>query len=144
MDSIGGAGTGARTLEEMNLHMSAMGKAFLSPPEAVASAVLKSIKRDKAEIVIMPGPGRLMKALLDLFPGMGQMMNQMGGVTPLSLGTMRFLPEDYRVEMAEVNGQAAVIIRTDGQTLLVLTTEVEAEQIQAIRLIANPEKLARM
>jgi len=55
----------------------------LSPPEAVASAVLKSIKRDKAEIVIMPGPGRLMKALLDLFPGMGQMMNRMGGVTPL-------------------------------------------------------------
>ncbi len=80
---IGGAGTGARTLEEMNLHMSAMGKAFLSPPEAVASAVLKSIRRDKAEMVIMPGPGRLMKALLDLFPGMGQMMNQMGGVTPL-------------------------------------------------------------
>ncbi|HEX9133496.1 MAG TPA: SDR family oxidoreductase [Ktedonobacteraceae bacterium] len=80
---IGGAGTGARTLEEMNLHMSAMSKASLSTPEAVASAVLKSIKRDKAEMVIMPGPGRLMKALLDLFPGMGQMMNQMGGVTPL-------------------------------------------------------------
>jgi short-subunit dehydrogenase len=80
---IGGAGTGARTLEEMNLHMSAMSKASLSTPEAVASAVLKSIRRDKAEMVIMPGPGRLMKALLDLFPGMGQMMNQMGGVTPL-------------------------------------------------------------
>lgn len=80
---IGGAGTGARTLEEMNLQMSAMSKASLSSPEAVASAVLKSIKRDKAEMVIMPGPGRLMKALLDLFPGMGQMMNQMGGVTPL-------------------------------------------------------------
>jgi len=80
---IGGAGTGARTLEEMNLHMSAMSKASLSSPEAVASAVLKSIKHDKAEMVIMPGPGRLMKALLDLFPGMGQMMNRMGGVTPL-------------------------------------------------------------
>jgi short-subunit dehydrogenase len=80
---IGGAGTGARTMEEMNLPVSAMSKASMSPPEAVASAVLKSIKRDKAEIVVMPGPGRLMKALLDLFPGMGQMMNQMGGVTPL-------------------------------------------------------------
>src|SRR6266516_8148831 len=83
LGSIGGAGTGARTLEEMNIHISAMGKAFLSPPEAVARAVVQSIRRDKAEIVIMPGPGRLMKALLDLFPGMGQMMNQMGGVTPL-------------------------------------------------------------
>jgi hypothetical protein len=55
----------------------------LSPPEAVARAVVKVISRDKAEIVIMPGPGRLMKALLDLFPGMGPIMNQMGGVTPL-------------------------------------------------------------
>src|SRR6266516_8060685 len=77
LGSIGGPGTGARTMEEMNLHMSAMGKAFLSPPEAVARAVVKSIRRDKAEIVIMPGPGRLMRALMDLLPGMGAMMGQM-------------------------------------------------------------------
>jgi len=77
LGSIGGAGTGARTMEEMNLHLSAMDKAFLSPPEAVAQAVLKSIRRDKAEIVIMPGPGRLLRALMDLFPGMGSMMGQM-------------------------------------------------------------------
>src|SRR5437588_4054664 len=77
---IGGAGTGARTMEEMNLHMSAMDKAFLSPPEAVAQAVLKSIRRDKAEIVIMPGPGRLLRALMDLFPGTGSMMGQMGAL----------------------------------------------------------------
>lgn len=83
LGSIGGAGTTARTLEETNLHMSAMGKAFLSPPEAVARAVVKSIRRNKAEIVVMPGPGRLMRAQMDLFPGMGPMMNQMGGVTPL-------------------------------------------------------------
>jgi short-subunit dehydrogenase len=56
------AGTGARTMEEMNLPMSALGIAFMSPPEAVAQAVLKSIRRDKAELVIMPGPGRLMRA----------------------------------------------------------------------------------
>ncbi len=78
LGSIGGAGTGARTMEEMNLHLSAMDKAFLSPPEAVAQAVLKSIRRDTAEIVIMPGPGRLLRALMDLFPGMGSMMGQMG------------------------------------------------------------------
>jgi short-subunit dehydrogenase len=83
LGGIGGVGMAARMLEEMNLHMSAMGKAFLSPPEAVARAVLKSIRRDKAEIVIMPGPGRLMKALLDLFPGMGPLMNRVGGFTSL-------------------------------------------------------------
>lgn len=83
LGSIGGAGTTARTLEETGLHMPAMGKAFLSPPEAVAKAVVKGIRRDKAEIVIMPGPGRLMKIQMDIFPGMGPMMNQIGGVTPL-------------------------------------------------------------
>jgi short-subunit dehydrogenase len=75
------AGTGARTMEEMNLHMPAMGKAFMSPPEAVAQAVLKSIRRDKAELVIMPGPGRLMRALMTLFPGIGPAMNQITGST---------------------------------------------------------------
>jgi RNA polymerase sigma-70 factor, ECF subfamily len=65
-------------------------------------------------------------------------------VARFSLGTVRFLPEDYRVELAEVNGQAAVIIRTSGQALFVLSIEVEAERIQAIRIIANPEKLARI
>ena len=65
-------------------------------------------------------------------------------VARFSLGTVRFLPEDNRVELAEVNGQPAVIIRTGGRALLVLTLEVEAEHIQAIRLIANPEKLARV
>jgi RNA polymerase sigma-70 factor, ECF subfamily len=65
-------------------------------------------------------------------------------VARFSLGTVRFLPEDYLMEMAEVNGLPAVIIRTGGRALLVLTIEVEAEHIQAIRLIANPEKLARV
>lgn len=77
LGSIGGAGVGARTLAEMHMDVSAMSKAFMSPPEAVARAVVKCIKRDQAEIVVMPGPGRLMRALMDLFPGMGLMMGQM-------------------------------------------------------------------
>ena len=81
LGSIGGAGTTARTLQEMNLQMPAMGKAFMSPAEAVAKAVVKVLRSDKAELVIMPGPGRLMKAQMDLFPGMGPMMNRRSGVT---------------------------------------------------------------
>ena len=65
-------------------------------------------------------------------------------VARFSLGTVRFLPEDYQMEIAEVNGQAAVIIRTGSQALFVLSIEVEAERIQAIRIIANPDKLARV
>jgi RNA polymerase sigma-70 factor, ECF subfamily len=65
-------------------------------------------------------------------------------VARFSIGTKRFLPEDYRVEMAEVNGQLALIFRTGDQAWLVLNIEVEEGHIQAIRLIANPEKLARI
>jgi RNA polymerase sigma-70 factor (ECF subfamily) len=65
-------------------------------------------------------------------------------VARFSLGTKRFWPENARVELAEVNGQAAMIIRTGGQVFSVLTIDVEQGQIQAIRIIANPEKLARV
>ena len=65
-------------------------------------------------------------------------------VARFSLGTRRFWPEGYQVEIAEVNGQAALIIRADGQVFSVLTIDVEQGQIQAIRIIANPEKLTRV
>lgn len=65
-------------------------------------------------------------------------------VARFSLGTKRFWPENARVELEEVNGQPAVIIRVGGQAFSVLTIDVEQGQIQAIRVIANPENLARV
>src|SRR3989441_1954462 len=65
-------------------------------------------------------------------------------VARFSLGTKRFWPENSRVELEEVNGQAALIIRAGEKAFAVLTIEVEQGQIQAIRIIANPEKLARV
>src|SRR2546430_2788012 len=65
-------------------------------------------------------------------------------VARFSLGTKRFWPENSRVELEEVNGQAALIVRAGGQVFSVLTIDVEQGQIQAIRIIANPEKLARV
>src|SRR5947209_1134809 len=65
-------------------------------------------------------------------------------VARFSLGTKRFWPENARVELGEVNGQAALIIRAGGQVFSVLTIDVEEGRIQAIRIIANPEKLARV
>ncbi len=65
-------------------------------------------------------------------------------VARFSLGTKRFWPENSRVELEEVNGQAALIIRTGEKAFAVLSIEVEQGQIQAIRIIANPEKLARV
>lgn len=65
-------------------------------------------------------------------------------VVRFSLGTKRFWPENARVELEEINGQTALIIRADGQVFSVLTMDVEQGRIQTIRIIANPEKLARV
>ncbi len=65
-------------------------------------------------------------------------------VARFSLGTRRFLPEGARVKLAEVNGQLALIFRAGDRAYLVLAIEVEAQRIQTIRIIANPEKLARV
>ena len=65
-------------------------------------------------------------------------------VARFSLGTRRFLPEGARVELAEVNGQPALIFRAGDRAFLVLTIEVEAQRIQTVRVMVNPEKLARV
>jgi RNA polymerase sigma-70 factor (ECF subfamily) len=54
------------------------------------------------------------------------------------------LPADSHVELAEVNGQPALITRSGDRAFAVLTIDVEAEQIKAIRFVANPEKLAHV
>jgi RNA polymerase sigma-70 factor (ECF subfamily) len=66
-------------------------------------------------------------------------------VARFSLGaTRRFLPEGYRPELDEVNGQPALVIRASARAFLVLAIEVQAQQIRAVRIIANPEKLAHV
>ncbi len=66
-------------------------------------------------------------------------------VARFSLGTRRFWPENAHVECEEINGQAALVIRTDeGQVFSVLTMDVEQGRIQVIRVMANPDKLARL
>jgi RNA polymerase sigma-70 factor (ECF subfamily) len=65
-------------------------------------------------------------------------------VARFSLGTKRFWPENARIESGEVNGQAALIIRTGEKAFAVFTIDVEQGRIQAIRIIANPDKLARV
>jgi RNA polymerase sigma-70 factor (ECF subfamily) len=57
----------------------------------------------------------------------------------------RFVPPaDAHVEMAVVNGETALVIRVGAQAVFVLSIEVEQGRIQAIRIMANPEKLTRV
>src|SRR5437660_759541 len=68
---IRGAGQSRRMADEAGLGV----PTFSVPADAVAGAVVSAIRRDLAEVVVMPGPGRLMKAVMDLFPGFGPWMN---------------------------------------------------------------------
>jgi RNA polymerase sigma-70 factor (ECF subfamily) len=65
-------------------------------------------------------------------------------VARFALGTRRFLPEGALVELAAVNGQLALIFRAGDRAYLVLAIEVGAQRIQTIRIVVNPEKLARV
>lgn len=73
-------GIGQRTLDETGLEART---AFMVGPEKVAGAVVRAIEKDKAEIVVMPGPGRLLKAAMDYFPGFGPVMNRISGAEQL-------------------------------------------------------------
>ena len=76
LGAVKDAGVGARTIDEVGLKVNT---AFASKPEKVAAATLKAIDKRKVEIVVNPGPGRFMKALLDYFPGMGPTLNRASG-----------------------------------------------------------------
>ncbi|HEX6349347.1 MAG TPA: SDR family NAD(P)-dependent oxidoreductase [Candidatus Dormibacteraeota bacterium] len=91
LGAIRDAGQGQRTSDEMGLQMPRLGT---SPAHEVGAAVLTAIARDRAEIVVMPGPGRVLKAALDLSPALGERMNRMAGAD----ATMRRVIEFRRAQ----------------------------------------------
>jgi short-subunit dehydrogenase len=88
---VGEAGVGARTADEVGMKL----PPFLVPPARVGKAAARAIAKDKAEIAVLPGPGKLLRALMDRFPGMGPAMNRAAGVNQ----TMRRVA-DFREQQA--------------------------------------------
>src|SRR5258708_1490082 len=139
-----------RSFSRAKLHLAAHRPRFPASPEthrqlltaysqAVQNGEMTALKDQLAEEVTLwaDGGGKVKQAALRPISGRD-------AVARFSLGTKRFWPENARVELAEVNGQAALIIHAGDQTFSVLTIDVEQGQIQAIRIIANPDKLARV
>ena len=87
LGAIRDAGQGQRTADQLGMKMPVMGT---SPAKAVGKAVVAAIEKDRAEIVVMPGPGRLIKALMDLFPSMGPAMNQATGANTTMRSVIEF------------------------------------------------------
>ncbi len=53
-------------------------------------------------------------------------------------------PEGTTIEVTEVNGLAALLVRVSGRVFGVVTLEVEGDLIRAVRNVANPDKLAHL
>ena len=87
LGAIRDAGQGQRTADQLGMKMPTMGT---SPAKAVGKAVVAAIEKDRAEIVVMPGPGRLVKALMDLLPSMGPAMNQATGANATMRSVIEF------------------------------------------------------
>jgi short-subunit dehydrogenase len=77
LGAIRDAGQGQRMLDDSGMKASG----FMAPAESVARAVVKAVNKDRAELVIMPGPGRLIRAIMDYFPGLGPKVNRAAGAT---------------------------------------------------------------
>ena len=107
--------------------------------QAVQTGDMTALTDVLAEDVVLwaDGGGKIKQAALHPIRGRD-------AVARFSLGTRRFWPENARAELEEVNGQASLIVRTGEETFAVLTVEVEDGHIQTIRIIANPDKLARL
>ena len=54
------------------------------------------------------------------------------------------LPQDATGELVTVNGLPALVLRGPDRTFAVLTIEVEADRIQVIRFMVNPQKLGHV
>jgi short-subunit dehydrogenase len=75
LGAIRDAGQGQRMLDESGMKASG----FMAPAEAVARAVVKAVQKDRGELVIQPGPGRLLRAVIDYFPALGPALNRAAG-----------------------------------------------------------------
>jgi short-subunit dehydrogenase len=98
LGAIRGAGQGQRMLDESRMKASR----FMAPAEAVARAVVKAVKKDRVEVVIQPGPGRLLRAALDYFPALGPALNRAAGATT----TMQKIIEQREVKSDAAASQA--------------------------------------
>jgi RNA polymerase sigma-70 factor (ECF subfamily) len=54
------------------------------------------------------------------------------------------VPADSVIAHHEVNGEPGLVFTREGETKMVMVFEIRSNQIQAIRLVLNPEKLSRI
>lgn len=60
------------------------------------------------------------------------------------IASQRLIQAVFTAEIAEVNGEPAILLRVDGHPLSVVSVTIAQQHIMAIRVIGNPEKLRHL
>jgi len=102
LGAVGEAGIGARTAEEIGLKLPPVG---LVSPAKIGKHTVRAIRNDKAELAVLPGPGKLLRALVDRFPGMGPAINRATGTTKTTRTVAEFREHEARLAEAEQSMQ---------------------------------------
>jgi short-subunit dehydrogenase len=95
---VGEAGVGARTAEELGMKLPPVG---LVSPGKVGQATVRAIVKDKAELAVLPGPGKTIRAIMDRFPGMGPAINGATGATKTMVKVADYREREARLAKAE-------------------------------------------
>jgi hypothetical protein len=95
---VGEAGVGARTAEEVALKLPPMG---VVSPAKIAKLTVRAIRSDMAELAVLPGPGKLLRGLMDRFPGLGPAMNRATGTIRTMATVAEYREGEARVAAAE-------------------------------------------
>jgi short-subunit dehydrogenase len=101
---VGEAGVGARTADELGLKLPPVG---LVSPAKIGKLTVKAIRKDKAELAVLPGPGKALRALMDRFPGVGPAMNRASGTTKTMATVAEYREREARLATAQRDADEA-------------------------------------
>jgi hypothetical protein len=73
----------------------------------VGAATVRAIIKDRAELALRPGPGRMMRAIMDRFPGIGPALNRVTGADKTMLTVAEYRQRERRLTYDERNVRQA-------------------------------------
>lgn len=95
---VGEAGVGFRTAEEVGIKLPPVG---LVSPARIARQTVRAIRSDRAELALLPGPGKLLRAAMDRFPGLGPTMNAATGTNKTMQAVAEYRDREARLAAAD-------------------------------------------
>ena len=77
-------------------------------PAKIGKHTVRAIRNDKAELAVLPGPGKLLRALIDRFPGIGPAINRATGATKTTRTIAEYREHEARLPDTEQSVQQTI------------------------------------